>query len=119
MDLSLNLKALISQRLVPRKSGSGRCAAVEILLNSPLVSDAVRRAMVQRLSQQGIADTKVLAAMESVPRHLFVEPGLAQAAADDKFQFERHGYFVADRKDHGVGKLVFNRTTGLKDSWAK
>jgi len=52
-------------------------------VNSPLVSDAVRRAMVQRLSQQGIADAKVLAAMEAVPRHLFVEPGLASQAYID------------------------------------
>ncbi len=49
----------------------------------------------------------------------YVEPSLAQAAADDKFQFERHGYFVADRKDHTKGKPVFNRVTGLKDSWGK
>ena len=41
MDLSLNLRALISQRLVPLKSGSGRCAAVEIMLNSPLISDLI------------------------------------------------------------------------------
>ena len=49
----------------------------------------------------------------------FVEPSLAAAVADQKFQFERHGYFVADRKDHVGGKPVFNRVTGLKDSWAK
>ena len=49
----------------------------------------------------------------------YVEPSLAQAEADDKFQFERHGYFVADRKDHAPGKPVFNRVTGLKDSWGK
>jgi glutaminyl-tRNA synthetase len=49
----------------------------------------------------------------------WVEPSLAQAAPDQKFQFERHGYFVADRVDHGPGRLVFNRTTGLKDTWAK
>jgi glutaminyl-tRNA synthetase len=49
----------------------------------------------------------------------YVEPSLARAEADDKFQFERHGYFVADRKDHVPGKPVFNRVTGLKDSWAK
>jgi hypothetical protein len=39
--------------------------------------------------------------------------------ADDRFQFERHGYFVADRKDHTVEHTVFNRTTTLKDTWAK
>jgi glutaminyl-tRNA synthetase len=49
----------------------------------------------------------------------WVEPSLAKAAPDDKFQFERHGYFVADRKDHQPGRLVFNRTTGLKDAWTK
>ncbi len=49
----------------------------------------------------------------------YVEPSLASAKADDKFQFERHGYFVADRVDHAAGKLVFNRVTGLKDSWGK
>lgn len=49
-----------------------------------------------------------------------VEPSLAAAKPDQKFQFERHGYFVADRTDHGVGgKVVFNRVTGLKDSWGK
>ncbi len=49
----------------------------------------------------------------------WVEPSLAKARPDDKFQFERHGYFVADRLDHRSGRLVFNRTTGLKDTWAK
>jgi len=49
----------------------------------------------------------------------WVEPSLAQARANDHFQFERHGYFVADRIEHGAQGLVFNRTTGLKDTWAK
>ncbi|MBC5782135.1 glutamine--tRNA ligase/YqeY domain fusion protein [Ramlibacter sp. USB13] len=48
----------------------------------------------------------------------YVEPSLGKAKGDEKFQFERHGYFVADRKDHG-DKPVFNRVTGLKDSWGK
>ncbi|MDO8699366.1 MAG: glutamate--tRNA ligase family protein, partial [Rhodoferax sp.] len=49
----------------------------------------------------------------------FVEPSLTAAKADDKFQFERHGYFVADRVDHAAGKPVFNLAVGLKDSWGK
>ena len=49
----------------------------------------------------------------------YVEPSLATAQPDDKFQFERHGYFVADRVDHAPGKLVFNKVTGLKDTWGK
>ena len=49
----------------------------------------------------------------------WLEPSLAGANADDKFQFERHGYFVADRKDHSASAPVFNRITALKDGWAK
>ena len=49
----------------------------------------------------------------------YVEPSLAGAKPDDKFQFERHGYFVAERHDHTAAAPVFNRTTTLKDSWGK
>jgi glutaminyl-tRNA synthetase len=54
----------------------------------------------------------------------YVEPSLAssgaiEAKADDKFQFERHGYFVADRVDYAPGRPVFNLAVGLKDSWSK
>ncbi|GAB3763730.1 glutamine--tRNA ligase/YqeY domain fusion protein [Ramlibacter monticola] len=50
----------------------------------------------------------------------YVEPSLGRAKPDQKFQFERHGYFVADRKDHAAGERpVFNRVTGLKDSFGK
>jgi glutaminyl-tRNA synthetase len=45
----------------------------------------------------------------------YIEPSLALAVADQKFQFERFGYFVADRVDHAPGKPVFNKITGLKD----
>jgi len=51
--------------------------------------------------------------------HAIVEPSLAQAQPDQKFQFERHGYFVADRVEHQIGKPVFNLAVGLKDSWGK
>lgn len=47
----------------------------------------------------------------------YVEPTLADVAAEDRFQFERHGYFVADAIDSKPGKLIFNRAVGLKDSW--
>jgi len=49
----------------------------------------------------------------------WLEPSLKGAAAEDRFQFERHGYFVADRRDSTAGAPVFNRTVTLKDSWAK
>ena len=47
----------------------------------------------------------------------FVEPSLANAKPDDKFQFERNGYFVADLKDHTAEGPVFNLAVSLKDSW--
>ncbi|WP_354683961.1 glutamine--tRNA ligase/YqeY domain fusion protein [Cupriavidus necator] len=49
----------------------------------------------------------------------YLEPGLREAQREDRFQFERHGYFVADRIDSQPGKPVFNRIVGLKDSWGK
>lgn len=49
----------------------------------------------------------------------FVEPGLSQAKIQSHYQFERHGYFVADSLDHCANSLVFNRITTLKDTWTK
>ncbi|MEO6747592.1 MAG: glutamine--tRNA ligase/YqeY domain fusion protein, partial [Caldimonas sp.] len=49
----------------------------------------------------------------------FIEPSLGAVKADDKFQIERHGYFVADRVDHRSERPVFNRIAGLKDNWSK
>ncbi len=51
MDLSLNLKAFISQRLIPRKGGKGRIAAVEILINSPLISDLIFKGQVHEIKE--------------------------------------------------------------------
>jgi twitching motility protein PilU len=51
MDLSLNLKALISQRLLPREEGKGRVPAVEILLNTPLVSDLIFKGEVSEIKE--------------------------------------------------------------------
>ena len=48
-----------------------------------------------------------------------VEPGLAQAGPETRYQFERQGYFCVDRHDSKPGHLVFNRTVTLKDSWLK
>ena len=51
MDLSLNLKAIVSQRLVPREEGKGRIAAVEILLNTPLISDMIFKGEVNEMKE--------------------------------------------------------------------
>jgi len=51
MDLSLNIRALISQRLVPREAGSGRIAAMEIMLTSPLIQDLIFRGEVAKIKE--------------------------------------------------------------------
>ena len=55
----------------------------------------------------------------TVIENAFIEPGLGQAEPESRFQFERLGYFCADRRDHKEGKPVYNRTVSLRDSWAK
>ena len=49
----------------------------------------------------------------------YLEPGLKGAAPQARVQFERHGYFVADAREHSQERPVFGRITGLKDTWAK
>lgn len=51
MDLSLNLKSLISQRLIPMKDSKGRCVAIEILLNTPLISDLIFKGNVHEIKE--------------------------------------------------------------------
>ena len=48
----------------------------------------------------------------------YVEPAAASAAPEQSFQFERTGYFVADRYDHTPERPVFNRSVTLRDTWA-
>ncbi|MGC2518952.1 MAG: PilT/PilU family type 4a pilus ATPase [Burkholderiales bacterium] len=51
MDLSLNLRGLVSQRLIPLKEGKGRCPAVEVMLNSPLISDFIFKGEVHEIKE--------------------------------------------------------------------
>jgi glutaminyl-tRNA synthetase len=48
-----------------------------------------------------------------------LEPGLAEAAPESRFQFERQGYFCVDAMDSKAGSPAFNRTVTLRDSWTK
>ncbi|WP_091650954.1 glutamine--tRNA ligase/YqeY domain fusion protein [Algoriphagus ornithinivorans] len=54
----------------------------------------------------------------NIIKKAYLEPYLAQATLDDKYQFQRLGYFTLDT-DSKEGHLIFNKTVGLKDSWAK
>lgn len=51
MDLSLNLRSLIAQRLIPKKEGKGRVAAIEVMLNSPLISDLIFKGDVHEIKE--------------------------------------------------------------------
>ncbi|HSV16895.1 MAG TPA: glutamine--tRNA ligase/YqeY domain fusion protein [Casimicrobiaceae bacterium] len=70
------------------------------------VADAAERSYLDDLNP---ASKRVITA--------YVEPALATAPAEERVQFERHGYFVADLIDHAPGRPVFNRAVTLKDSW--
>jgi glutaminyl-tRNA synthetase len=52
-----------------------------------------------------------------IRENCWIEPRLADAVPESNFQFERTGYFVADRHEHSSNNPVFNRTVGLRDSW--
>ena len=69
MDLSLNIRAFISQRLVPLKNGKGRVAAVEIMLNTPLISDLIFKGEVHEIKQI-MAKSRELG-MQTFDQHLF------------------------------------------------
>jgi twitching motility protein PilU len=69
MDLSLNIRALISQRLIPKKEGKGRAAAVEVLLNSPLISDLIFKGEVHEI--KSIMSKSRELGMQTFDQHLF------------------------------------------------
>ena len=82
----------------------------EVRLYDRLFTDAHPDAGGKDFKQALNADSKTVVTA-------YLESGAELAKPDEKFQFERHGYFVADRVDSKAGKPVFNRITTLKDSW--
>jgi twitching motility protein PilU len=69
MDLSLNLKAMISQRLVPVKEGKGRVASIEVMLNSPLIADLIFKGEVHEIKE--IMKRSRELGMQTFDQHLF------------------------------------------------
>ena len=69
MDLSLNIRAVVSQRLIPRKESKGRVAAVEIMLNSPLISDLIFKGDVHEIKE--IMKKSRELGMQTFDQHLF------------------------------------------------
>ncbi len=69
MDMSLNVKALISQRLIPRQAGEGRIAAMEVMLQSPLISDLIFKGDVTRIKEIMAKSTRM--GMQTFDQDLF------------------------------------------------
>jgi glutaminyl-tRNA synthetase len=120
----------VHARVLPdTKSGTPGADAVKVkgTITWVAVHDAlpVQLRLFERLfsvDQPGADDQDFHAALNPQSRQVmagYAEPSVALAKADDKFQFERHGYFVADRVEHQAGAPVFNRITALKDGFAR
>lgn len=75
--------ANLAARISPVANSEKKQPEQSVPFASPLVSDGVRRAMVARVAQQGVSDTLVLAALQAIPRHMFLDSGLASQAYVD------------------------------------
>ena len=115
MDLSLNLRAMISQRLLPKKDGKGRVAAIEIMLNSPLISDLIFKGEVHEIKE--IMKKSRELGMQTFDQALFdlyeggritYEDALRNADSinDLRLQIKLHGKESKDRDlNSGIGHL--------------
>ena len=106
MDLSLNLRALVAQRLIPKKEGKGRVAAIEVMLNSPLISDLIFKGDVHEIKE--IMAKSKEAGMQTFDQALFdlyengaisYEDALrnADSVNDLRLQIKLHGSESKDR----------------------
>jgi glutaminyl-tRNA synthetase len=124
-DAAGNLSAVLASVVPDTKSGTPGADAVKVkgTITWVGVHDALPAEvrLFERLfsdDQPGAGDKDFRESINPGSRQVvaaFVEPSLAAAKPDARIQFERHGYFVADRVDHMPGRPVFNRITGLKD----
>ena len=115
MDLSLNLRGLVSQRLLPKKDGKGRVAAIEIMLNSPLISDLIFKGEVHEIKEVMKRSREI--GMQTFDQALFdlyeagritYEDALRNADSinDLRLQIKLHGQASKDRDlNSGIGHL--------------
>ncbi len=128
-DAGGNITAVLASLVPDTKSGTPGADAVKVkgTISWVSVHDAVPATvnLYDRLFTEAQPDAGGRDFHESLnPQSLrtvqaFVEPSAAAVPAATHLQFERHGYFVADRVEHRAGALLFNRTTALRDSWVK
>ncbi|MGB4468290.1 MAG: PilT/PilU family type 4a pilus ATPase [Azovibrio sp.] len=125
MDLSLNLRALVSQRLIPMKDGKGRVAAIEIMLNSPLISDLIFKGEVHEIKE--IMKKSRELGMQTFDQALFdlyehgrisYEDALRNADSlnDLRLQIKLHSKASADRDlTAGIGHLALTEDPKAQD----
>jgi glutaminyl-tRNA synthetase len=128
-DASGKVTTVHCEYLPDTKSGTAGADAIKVKGNIHWVSAAHAYEAEVRLydrlfsaAHPGEADTDYLTQLNPNSAKTItaqLEPSLKDAKPEDRFQFERHGYFVADRKDSVAGKPVFNRTVTLRDAWQK
>jgi len=85
MDLSLNLKAMVAQQLLPKKDGKGRCPVVEVLLNTPLVADYIRKGEVH-LIKDLMADSTELG-MQTMDQSLIASYKSGKISSEEAIHF--------------------------------
>ncbi len=103
MDLSLNIRAFVAQRLLPKKDGKGRAAAVEIMLNSPLISDLIFKGEVHEIKAI-MAKSRELG-MQTFDQHLF-----------DLYEAGQVSYEDALRNADSVNELRLNIKLNSKEA---
>lgn len=103
MDLSLNLRGLVSQRLIPKKEGKGRAAAVEILINTPLMSDMIFRGEIKEIKELMKKSRNL--GMQTFDQHLF-----------DLYEADEISYEDAQRYADSVNDLRLNIKLNSKKS---
>ncbi len=128
-DANGEIVKVLATLVVDTRSGTPGADAVKVkgTLTWLGVGDALAAEvrLYDRLFVEAHPDTggnDFLASLNSASKKVvagYVERSLASAQPGDRFQFERHGYFVADLVDHRAGRPVFNRTATLRDTWSR
>ncbi len=128
-DTAGNITAVLCEYLPETKSGTPGADSVKVKGNLHWISAAHAYAAEIRLYDRlfkeaapGAGDRDFLQDINPQSKTVItaqLEPALRDAKPEERFQFERHGYFVADRVDSKPGAPVFNRTVTLRDSWGK
>lgn len=126
-DAAGNVVKVLAEYLPETKSGSPGADSVKVKGNIHWLSAAHAHAAEVRLFDRlfkvphpGRNSENFLDDLNPASKTIitaYLEPSLNSAKADDRFQFERHGYFVADRVDSAPSTPVWNRAVTLKDSW--